>query len=188
MGPDFSKMATSRETQADEYSQELCLQCPSPTTSHSNPLFSQEILQELQSGLTQIPMEPLFCSGTQCTLKPVCAFQEWGLCFPQSHGSLVHKPHWPSMPDALGVFLPMLDPQAWELDMGLRTLTSVGESLWTSYFPACGASHIAGIGLPASPTSWFGLLFVFWNRISFWKFQVHLVESCAAVGYNFVVF
>ena len=27
-------------------------------------LFSQEILQEMQSGLTQIPMEPLLCPGT----------------------------------------------------------------------------------------------------------------------------
>ena len=29
--------------------------------------FSQEVLQELQSGLTQIPMETLLCSGTQGT-------------------------------------------------------------------------------------------------------------------------
>ena len=31
------------------------------------PLFSQDVLQELQSGLTQIPMEPLLCPGTQYT-------------------------------------------------------------------------------------------------------------------------
>ena len=30
-------------------------------------LFSQEILQELQSGPTQIPMEPMFCPGNQYT-------------------------------------------------------------------------------------------------------------------------
>ena len=29
-------------------------------------LFSQEILQELQACLTQIPMESLLCPGTQC--------------------------------------------------------------------------------------------------------------------------
>ena len=29
--------------------------------------FSQEVLQELQSGLTQIPMETLLCPGTQST-------------------------------------------------------------------------------------------------------------------------
>ena len=74
--PDFPKMATSREMHAEEYSQALCLQHPFPTMSCSHPLFSQQILQELQSGLTQIPMEPLLCPGTQCTWKSECAFQE----------------------------------------------------------------------------------------------------------------
>ena len=31
------------------------------------PLFSQDVPQELQSGLTQIPMETLLCPATQCT-------------------------------------------------------------------------------------------------------------------------
>ena len=30
-------------------------------------LFSQDVLQELQSGLTQIPMETSLCPGIQCT-------------------------------------------------------------------------------------------------------------------------
>ena len=37
---------------------------------HNKPhsaLFSQDVLQELQSGLTQIPMETLLCPGTQYT-------------------------------------------------------------------------------------------------------------------------
>ena len=63
LGPAFPQMATSREGHTAEYSRELCFQCPSPTTS----LFSREVLQELQSGLTQIPMETLLCPGTQCT-------------------------------------------------------------------------------------------------------------------------
>jgi len=72
-------------------------------------LFSQEILQELQSGLTQIPMEALLFPGTQGTWKSVCAFQEWGLCFPQPLGAPVHKPHWPSVPATPGA----LFPNAW---------------------------------------------------------------------------
>ena len=91
-----------RKVHTEEYSREFCLQCPSPTTSHSHPLFSQEILQELQSNPTQIPMESLLCPGIQCTGKPVCAFQEWDLRFPQSFGNPEHKPHWSSMPDAVG--------------------------------------------------------------------------------------
>ena len=42
--------------------------------------------------------------------------------------------------------------------------------------------------ITAPPTSWYGLLFVFWSRMSFWKFPVHLVEDCSAFGCNFFVF
>ena len=62
VGPDFSKMAACRGTQADDYSWDLCLHRPSPTMSHSHPVF-----QELQAGLIQIPVEFLLCLGTQCT-------------------------------------------------------------------------------------------------------------------------
>ena len=72
MGPDLPKMATSRETYGDEHSQELCLQCPSPTMNHSHPLFSQEILQELQSGPTQIPMEPAFALFRDSAYESLC--------------------------------------------------------------------------------------------------------------------
>ena len=51
MGPDFPKMATSGERHSAEYFQELYFQCPSFTNSHIHPFF-QEVLQELQSGLT----------------------------------------------------------------------------------------------------------------------------------------
>ena len=39
VGPDFPKMATSRETHTDECSQELCLQCPSPQQATFTPCF-----------------------------------------------------------------------------------------------------------------------------------------------------
>ena len=37
-----------------------------PSQQDMFTLFSQEVLQELQSGLTQIPMETFLCPGTQC--------------------------------------------------------------------------------------------------------------------------
>ena len=55
----FSKWPPPEKTHADEYSQELRFQCPSPTTSHIHTCFPLEDLQELQSGLTQIPREIL---------------------------------------------------------------------------------------------------------------------------------
>ena len=182
VGPDFPKMVTSRGTHTHECSQDLCLQCPSPTMSHSHPLFSQAILQELWPSLTQIPVESLLCLGSQNTQMPVFPFQEWGLCFPQSHGAPLHKLYWPSKPD----------PQVWGSNVGLRTLTSIGDSLLYSYFPDCELPtwlvwgclyHVIAL-LP----SWCGLLFVFWSRKSFWKFPVHLIEGCSAFGCNFVVF
>ena len=39
-----------------------------------------------------------------------------------------------------GLLLPMPDPQVWELDVGLRTLTPVGESLDTVTFQSVGYS------------------------------------------------
>ena len=82
-------MATSRGVHTGDYSKDLCLQCPSPTVSHSHPLFYQGILQELQEGLTQIPMESLLCLGTQggqkacvCLSRVKSAFSSvlWSSC------------------------------------------------------------------------------------------------------------
>ena len=138
VGPDLSKMATSRGACTDDYSQELCLQCPSPTMSHSHPLFSQEILQELQSGLTQIPMESLLCPGTQCTWKPLWAFHEWSLHFPQSFRIPAHKSHWPSIPNALGA----PPPNARSSDVGTwREARNSHSHRWVSvihYFQSVG--------------------------------------------------
>lgn len=91
----------------------------------------------------------------------------------------------------LGLFLPVPDPQAWGPSMGLRTLTPVGESLWYSYFPVCGmptGQLWGGLYKFFLLPSWCGLLFVFWSRISCWRFSVHLVEGCSAFDCNFVLF
>ena len=52
-----------------------------------------------------------------------------------------------------GLFLPVPDPQVWGLDMGLRILSPIGESLLYSYFSVCGASHSRGMGLLISHNS-----------------------------------
>ena len=54
------------------------------------------------------------------------------VCFPQSHGVPAVKPCWPSDQMLWGLLLPMPDPQA---DVGLRTLTRVGEPLQNNYSP-----------------------------------------------------
>ena len=72
---------------------------------HSSPVFPGDLPRTAvrsdpdSYGASAFPWD-------QGTWKPVCTFQEWGLCFPQSCGAPVHKPHWPSMPDALGALSP----------------------------------------------------------------------------------
>ena len=190
MGPDFPKMATSRGAHADDYSQDLCLQCPFPTKSHSHSLFSQEILQELQSGPTQIPMEPLLCP---CALwDPV--HMKACVCLSRM-GSQFPPVPWSSCAQALlflGLFLPMPDLQVWEPDVGLRTLTPVCKSLWYSHFPVCGLPTWQVWGcfycIIAPPTVLMWPPLCLWSRISFWKFLVHFIEGCSAFGCNSVVF
>ena len=49
------------------------------------------------------------------------------------------KPHWPLKPNALGAHLPgARPPGCGEPDMGLRTLTPVGEPLQYNYSSVCG--------------------------------------------------
>ena len=154
--------------------------------------FSQEILQELQSGLTQTPMESLLCPRTQCTWKPVSTFQEQSLRFPQSCGAPVHKPHWPSTPNAPGA------PPPYARSPGLRTwrgaqnshsyrcvsVIQLVSSLWATHLAAMGLFILHNwpfyhldVASPLSPGG--GYLF--------WWF-VYLVEGCSAIGSNFVGF
>ena len=81
---------------------------------------------------TAVRSNPDSCEAFALPWNPVhvkvyVCLQEWRLCFPPSCGALAHKLHWPSMPDASEVFLPMPDPQALAFDVRLRTLLS---SLW----------------------------------------------------------
>ena len=81
--------------------------------SHSHPLFSLAIFQELQSGLTQIPMESALPRDPVHMKFCVC-LSRMGSHFPQSCGAPAYKLHWPLMPDALGA----LSPNPRSLGMG----------------------------------------------------------------------
>ena len=70
--------------------------------------------------------------------KSLCALSRMALCFPQSCGAPLHNPHLSSMPNALGAPSHKARYLAWRPDLGLRTLTPVGLSLWYSYFPFYG--------------------------------------------------
>lgn len=145
---------------------DLCLLCPAPTVKHSFPLLSQETLQDPHLGLIQVLMKSFLCSGTQCTLNPVCTLYECSLHFYQSFGAPLLKPCWMLW----RLLLSMPGPQAGKSDVRFGTLTPVGEPLRYSYFPVCGSPICYGIGyiaeVPFLP-SWCGFFFAFGYRISF---------------------
>ena len=137
-GPDFSKMATSGGTHTDGLFPRLLLPVSFLLNEPHHPIFPGDAARIAGKSdpdsywVSALPWEPMH-------KKPVCTFQEWSLCFPQSCGAPAHKPSWPSVPNATGILLPMPDPQAWDPDVGLRTLTPMGEPLEQySYFPVCG--------------------------------------------------
>ena len=121
-----------------------------PTVRHSQPLSPQENLQDLQVGLAQASMESL--TWVPIHLKPFMCSLRVESVFPQSCGASALKPHWPQNQMLWGLLLLMPDPQVEEPDMGLRTLTPVGEPLQYNYFPVC-----------KLPTQWV------WDLIKSWK-------------------
>ena len=96
VGPAFSKMVASRGAHTGDYYLRSLFPMSFPD---SWPLLSQETLQDLQVGLTQILTEFLLCSGTQYTWNPACTLQEWSLCFSQFCGTPALKSYWPSKPN-----------------------------------------------------------------------------------------
>ena len=100
-----------------------------PHNNHIHPFFSQDVLQELQSGLTQIPMETFLCPGPN-TCETLCVPFNNGVSISPSPVELLHTSHTGLQCQILqGLFLPVPDPHALEFDVGLITLTPVGESL-----------------------------------------------------------
>ena len=82
--------------------------------------FSQEILQELQSGLTQIPMESLLCLGPSVHESLSASFKNEVSVSPSPVEPLLTS----STSQMLqGLLFPMPDPQAWGPDLMLRILT-----------------------------------------------------------------
>ena len=192
MGPDFSKMTTSRGVHADDYSWDLCIQCASSTISHSHPCLPRK------SSKNRRQVWPRFSWNLCFALGPV--HMKSFVCLSRMESPPVL---WSSYAQALlalsakcqmlwGRPLPMPDPQVKEPDVGLRILTPVGEPLWYSYFPVCGLPTrqvwvcLYPIIDPSTVSMWPP---VFCSRIYLsWSFAVYLVEGCSAAGCSFVAF
>ena len=122
----------------------LCLQCPSPTRSHSHPLLSQEIIPRTagrsdphSSGTSALAWDPVH-------MKVVVCLSRVESLFPQASGAPAHKPGWSSAPVLWGLLLPMPHPQAWERD---RLRTPCGRASVIRLLSSVWAAHLAGMGL-----------------------------------------
>ena len=80
-------------------------------------------------------MVSLLCPGSQS--ESLCEPSKSRICFPQSCGASALKPCLFQSQVLLGFLLPVPDLQAGEPDMGLRTLTPVGDSQQYNYFTVC---------------------------------------------------
>ena len=96
---------------------------------YSAVCLSLEVLQELQSGLTQIPMEICFALGASAHESLCAPFKNGFSVSPSPVELLRTSPTGLQCQMLWGLFLPMPDPHTWEFDVGLRTLTPIGECL-----------------------------------------------------------
>ena len=143
-------MATSREMHADEYSQELWFQCPSLTTSHIHACFSRRSSKNCSQVSPRFLWILCFALGPNPRESPCVPFKNGVSISPNTVVLLCTSPTCLQCQMPQGLFLPVPDPHTWEFDVGLRTLSPVGEFLWTSYFPVCGTSHMGVMGLLVS--------------------------------------
>ena len=103
--------------------------------------------------------------------ESLCAsFKNGGLCFPQSCGAPVQKPHWPSLPNALGASSPSARTPGMGTWHGAQNSHS---SRWVSVIQllfSLWAAHQAGMGLFISrncPSCRLAMASsVFWSRIT----------------------
>lgn len=82
-----------------------------------------------------------------------------------------------------GLLLPMTDPQAWELDMGLWSLTPVGELLQYSYFMVCGLPtwYVQVCLYHESALHCLDVASSLSGGYLFWKFPVHFIDGCLEI-------
>ena len=112
------------------HSQTAAASATVPVLNSSWPMPPQNTVQHQQVTLVQSPVESLLLSSeSYCLQGFVCALQDWSLCFPQSCGSLVIKPHWPSRSDSLGIPSPLVGSPGWEAWGGFWT-----SQQWENFF------------------------------------------------------
>jgi len=134
MGGQISQNGHLQRKADAEYSQELCLQCPSLTTRHIHPCFLRMSSKNCSHVWPRFLWRPRSALGPSAR-ESLCAPFKNGVSVSPSPVELL-----PESPTGLqwqmlqGFFLPVPDPCMWGFDVGLRTLTPIGESVSQFFF------------------------------------------------------
>ena len=130
-----AKLVTSGSAHSNEYS---LGPLPPVSFSHSEtqPLSASSGLLKgrpgpCSYGVTPLPWVPVHVKplGHPPVVESLSHPVLWSACT---------QAHWPQSQMFWRLLLPMPRPQAGEPDLGLKTLTPMGEPLWYNYFPVCG--------------------------------------------------
>ena len=120
-------MATSKRVYAKGTFPACCCQCPHPcgvplltNTSTGDPPTLAGNFCSISCRVTT-PFSYALVHTRFCY-----PFQDWRLCFPQSCGSPIIKPCWPSRPDSLGTLTHFVRSPNGKPDVGFITFTTVG--------------------------------------------------------------
>ena len=129
-------------------------------------------LQHWQVVLFQSPMgSMLLSSGSWCAQNFVCVLQDWSLCFSQSSGRPIIKPHWPPKPDSLGIPSPFVTSPGWKAWHGVQNIHNSVRTSLGLLFSCLRVNHLTGMGfdlimiVPLLPPCW--SFFVFGCGVSF---------------------
>ena len=137
-GEIFSKMATPEENMLVIISQTFASNVPASqrtTVTHCFPRTSFKNLRQIWPRFLQSLCFFLGCSACERLCEPFKNGVSIS-CGPME--LLWTSPTGPQCQMIWGLLLPRPNPQVWDLHMGLRNLTLVGEPLQYIYFPVCG--------------------------------------------------
>ena len=132
VGPDFPKTATSRERHSCWIFPRALLPMSFPHNKPVHPCFLRMSSKNCSQVWPTFPWRLCFALGPSACESLCLPFKNVVSIFPSLVVLLYTSPTGLPCQMLQGLFLPVPDPHTWEFDVGLRTLTPVGESLWTS--------------------------------------------------------
>ena len=129
LGRDFPKMATYRERHSDEFPKSFASNALPPQQATFTHCFPRRSSKNCSQVWPWFPWSVFFALGPSAHESLCASFKNGVSVYPSPVELLCTSPTSLQCQMFWGPFLLVPDIQAWGFDMGLRTLTPVGESL-----------------------------------------------------------